>query len=236
MSANAGFPGCVREWLPVMRLLCPSPRETPINWVRLMFERTDRTAESTERIAAIVAKSGVKPGETLLRERNSIVSAILGSVTLADRERKHERDAERETRTATITSVVGRERLYTVGRIAFQGIDGSATDTIGATSPLKKGELFDSKKLEMGLDRLSRTGYVGPLAAEDVDLKFNGSSRVVEVSVRMCRSRATAKLSERWPNRSGSTIAIAYSVFNLFGGQELISSHLKVVRIVCTWR
>ena len=143
------------------------------------------TAESTERIAAIVAKSGVKPSEPYSRKKLDSLSDALARSPSQTENVSMNVTFERETRTATITSVVGRERLYTVGRIVFSGNRRFSDGYYRRHIPSKEGELFDPKKLEMGLDRLARTGYVRPFKAEDVDLKFNDSSRVVEVSVRV---------------------------------------------------
>jgi outer membrane protein insertion porin family len=185
------------------------------------------TAESTERIAAIVAKSGVKPGEPYSRKRLDGLSDALARSPSQTANVSTNVTLERETRTATITSLVGRQRPYALGRIAFSGNRRFSDGYYRRHIPLKEGELFDPKKLEIGLDRLARTGYVRPFKAEDVDLKYNDSSRVVEVSVRVTEIGQQRISLSGGPTSLGSTIAIAYSVFNLFGGQELISSHIE---------
>jgi len=92
---------------------------------------------------------------------------------------------------------------------------------------LREGDAFDPKKLELGLRRLARTGYIRPLKPEDIRVQFDEAHHTVDASIHVTEigQQKISLIGGR--SNLGNTIGIAYSVFNLLGGEELISSEIE---------
>jgi len=103
--------------------------------------------------------------------------------------------------------------------------DASATDTTAVTFLLLEGDAFDPQKARVGLRRLTRTA-TSPLETRKTSA-FNlmrhthgdASIHVTEIA-----SRKISLIGGR--SNLGEYIGIAYTVFNLLGGEELISSEI----------
>jgi outer membrane protein assembly factor BamA len=93
--------------------------------------------------------------------------------------------------------------------------------------PLREGDALDPKKLELGLRRLARTGYIRPLKPEDVRVQFDEAQHTVDASIHVTEIGQQKISFIGGRSNLGSTIGIAYSVFNLLGGEELISSEIE---------
>jgi len=132
-----------------------------------------------------------------------------------------------EKRTVDATFSIRASNPYTLRRLTFSGQRRFSDRYYRRHIPVREGEPFDPKKLELGLQRLARTGYIRPLKPEDVHLQFDKANHSVDASIRVTEI-GEQKIS-LFGGRSnlGNTIGISYSVFNLLGGEELISSQIE---------
>lgn len=92
---------------------------------------------------------------------------------------------------------------------------------------LKEGEPFDPDKIEQGLERLARGGFVKPPTRRDVHVNFDATARTADIAIRFEEIGRQRISLTGGASGQASTIGIVYNVFNLFGGEELLTAHLE---------
>jgi outer membrane protein insertion porin family len=188
----------------------------------------------TARSDALITTSGLKSGEAYSQQKIEHLREALSQLQSAESfSRNPTSDASEnlkfdpEKRTVDATFSIRASNPYILRRLTFSGERRFSDRYYRRHIPLQEGEPFDPKKLELGLQRLVRTGFVRPLKPEDVHLRFDEAGHTVDASIRVTEI-GEQKIS-LFGGRSnlGNTIGIAYSVFNLLGGEELISSQIE---------
>ena len=88
---------------------------------------------------------------------------------------------------------------------------------------MQEGEAFNSEKLERGLAQLARGGFVRPAKPEDIQLNIDEDRRTADLRIRV------EEIGRQRISLTGgvNTIGIAYSLFNLLGGEEWLSAHIE---------
>lgn len=89
---------------------------------------------------------------------------------------------------------------------------------------LTEGKPFDEYALESGLARLARTGYFAPFKKEDIQVTTHEDERTVDVVVHIHEKGRQRTLFSGGREQFGSTLGIAYVVFNLLGLDEYLST------------
>jgi outer membrane protein assembly factor BamA len=131
------------------------------------------------------------------------------------------------TRTARVRLDFSDSPPYVVRRLAFEGNRRFPDRYFRSRIRLKEGVPFDDRALEAGLARIARTGYFKPIKKEDVHVATDEASRTADVTIRI------EELGEQrislcgGRGQFGSTLGIAYTVFNLLDREELLSSHIE---------
>jgi outer membrane protein assembly factor BamA len=116
---------------------------------------------------------------------------------------------------------------YSVRRLEFRGMQHFPDRYFRRRVGVKEGAALDERALEAGLARLARTGYFKPIKKEDIRIEPNESARTVDVSIRV-EELGTQRISMvGGRGQFGSTLGIAYSLFNLFDREELLSSKIE---------
>jgi len=131
-----------------------------------------------------------------------------------------------ENHTARITFDLSDSLPYMVQRIEFLGLHKFSDRYVRRRILLREGHPVDERALEAGLLRLARTGYFKPIHKEDIRVRFDEAAHAANVSIHLeeiGQQRASLVGST---GQFGSTLGIAYTVFNLLNREELLSSQL----------
>lgn len=91
---------------------------------------------------------------------------------------------------------------------------------------IQEGEPFDAIKLEKGLSELAASGWIQPVTPEKIELKFDEAARAVDITVHLEEIGRQRVSFSGGAAGLGSPLGVAYNVFSLFGGEELITGHI----------
>ena len=116
---------------------------------------------------------------------------------------------------------------YIVRRLEFLGNSRFPDRYLRNRILLQEGIPFDDRALEAGLARLARTGYFKPIKKEDVHVETNDVARTADISIRIEERGQQRASLVGGRGQFGSTLGIAYTVFNLLDREELLSSHIE---------
>jgi len=114
-----------------------------------------------------------------------------------------------------------------VRRLEFRGIQRFPDRYFRSRILLKESAVFDDHLLEAGLARIARTGYFKPIRKEDIHVETNEAAHTVDVTIRVEELGQQRAFLTGGRGRFGSTLGIAYTVFNLLDREELLSSHIE---------
>jgi len=113
---------------------------------------------------------------------------------------------------------------YTVRLLDFRGNQRFPDKYIRRRIPLSEGQPLDEYAIEAGLSRLARTGYFQPFKKEDVEIKTHEADHSADVIIHL-REKGKQRIAFSGGRQQfGSTIGIAYTVFNLLGLDEFLST------------
>jgi outer membrane protein assembly complex protein YaeT len=115
---------------------------------------------------------------------------------------------------------------YIVRRITFSGQHRFGDRYLRRRIGLQEGRPFDERALELGLARLARTGYFRKIRKEDVHVEPNDSSHTVDVTIHISEAGQQRASLSGGPGQFGSTLGLAYSLFDLLQREELLSTQL----------
>ena len=115
---------------------------------------------------------------------------------------------------------------YTVRRIEFRGNQRFPDRYLRRRIPLGEGQPLDEYAIEAGLARLARTGYFQPFKKEDVQIETHEADRTADVTIHLHEKGKQRITFSGGRQQFGSTVGIAYTVFNLLGMDEFLSTQL----------
>ncbi|HEV8075727.1 MAG TPA: POTRA domain-containing protein [Candidatus Acidoferrum sp.] len=115
---------------------------------------------------------------------------------------------------------------YLVHRIEFRGNRRFPDRYLRRRIPLSEGQPLDDYALEAGLARLARTGYFQPFKKEDVQIEVHEASRTADVIIHLHEKGKQRITFSGGRQQFGSTVGIAYTVFNLLGLDEFLSTQI----------
>jgi outer membrane protein assembly complex protein YaeT len=113
-----------------------------------------------------------------------------------------------------------------VRRVEIQGLHRFSDRFVRRRISLQEGRPLDDHALEAGLARLARTGYFRPIHKENIHVQTDETARTADVTIRLQeigRQRVSFSGSR---GQFGSTLGLAYTVFDLFQRDELLASQL----------
>jgi outer membrane protein insertion porin family len=188
----------------------------------------------TPRSDTLIATSGLRSGEPYSQQKLEHLREALTQLQQAESfSRRPASEATESLKFDTEKHAVDasfslrRSDPYTLRRLTFSGERRFSDRYYRRHIPAREGEPFDPKKLELGLQRLARTGYIRPLKPADVHLQFDEAHHFVDASIRVTEIGEQKITFFGGRSNLGNTVGIAYSVFNLLGGEELISSQIE---------
>lgn len=115
---------------------------------------------------------------------------------------------------------------YTVRRLDFRGNQRFPDRYLRRRIPLSEGQPLDEYALEAGLARLARTGYFQPFKKEDVQIEAHEASRTADVTIHIHEKGKQRITFSGGRQQFGSTLGIAYTVFNLLRLDEFLSTQM----------
>lgn len=115
---------------------------------------------------------------------------------------------------------------YVVRRIEFLGLHKFNDRFIRRRIPLREGQPLDDRALELGLTKLARTGYFKPIRKEDIHVQLNEARHSADVTICLEEIGQQRVTFDGGRAQFGSTLGLAYTLFDLFSHEELLSAKL----------
>jgi outer membrane protein insertion porin family len=115
---------------------------------------------------------------------------------------------------------------YVVRRIEFRGNQRFPDRYLRRRIGLSEGQPLDEYALEAGLARLARTGYFQPFKKEDVQIETQEAGRLADVIIHLHEKGRQRVSFSGGREQFESTGGIAYTVFNLLGLDEFVSTQI----------
>jgi outer membrane protein assembly complex protein YaeT len=134
-------------------------------------------------------------------------------------------DAEKHT--VHVTLDIGDGPPYIVQRIEFEGLHRFSDGYLRGKILLREGRPVDERALEAGLARIARTGYFKPIHREDIHVQLDEASHTANVTIHMEEIGQQRASLVGGQGQFGSTLGIAYTVFDLLNREELLSAKLE---------
>jgi len=162
------------------------------------------------RHAWVAAKTAKRNGEEAGPERSVETSRTLDLETHRVRERIGFSDAP----------------PYIVRRIEFKGLHRFGDRYLRRRIGLEEGRPFDEHALERGLARLTRTGYFHQIKKEDIRVDTDDITHTADVTIRVSEAGQQRASFSGGFGPFGSTIGIAYALFDLLQREELLTAQI----------
>jgi outer membrane protein assembly factor BamA len=131
-----------------------------------------------------------------------------------------------EDHTANVTFDLSDSPPYFVQRIEFLGLHKFSDRYVRRRILLREGYPVDERALEAGLLRLARTGYFKPIRKEDIRVQLDETAHTANVTIRLQKIGQQRATLAGGTGQFGSTLGIAYTVFDLLNHEELLSAQL----------
>ncbi len=116
---------------------------------------------------------------------------------------------------------------YLVHRIEFQGLHKFNDRFVRRRIPLGEGYPLDEHALEVGLRKLARTGYFKPIRRENIQIRLDDGRHTADVSIRLEEIGQQRVTFDGGRAQFGSTLGLAYTVFDLLDHEELLTARLE---------
>jgi outer membrane protein assembly factor BamA len=131
---------------------------------------------------------------------------------------------DRENHSVRLHLALSDSPPYLVRRLEFQGLHKFSDRYVRRRIPLHEGRPIDERALEASLTKLARTGYFKPIRKEDIHIQLDEARRSADICIlleEIGQQRATFSGGRA---QFGSTLGLAYTVFDLFHREELLSA------------
>jgi outer membrane protein assembly complex protein YaeT len=116
---------------------------------------------------------------------------------------------------------------YIVRRIEFTGHHRFSDRFYRRRVRIAEGEPFDATRLEEGMARLAGSGFIRAASPEDIKLTWDHEKRTVDVHITV-EEIGRQRISFTGGGAGwGNTLGVAYNLFDIFGGEELLTGSLE---------
>ena len=132
-----------------------------------------------------------------------------------------------ENHTARVAFDLSDSSPYIVQRIEFLGLHKFSDRYARRRILLREGRPINERALEAGLLRLARTGYFKPIRKEDICVQLDDANHTANVSIHLEEIGQQRASLAGGSGQFGSTLGIAYTVFDLLNREELLSAQLE---------
>jgi outer membrane protein assembly complex protein YaeT len=113
-----------------------------------------------------------------------------------------------------------------VRHVEFRGLQRFPDRYLRRRIGLEEGRPFDERALESGLARISKTGYFHPIRKQDIQVRTDDFNRTADVTIRVSEAGRQRVSFSGGLGQFGSTLGIAYTLFDLLQREELLSAHM----------
>jgi outer membrane protein assembly complex protein YaeT len=162
--------------------------------------------------------------------RHAWIAAIQPKHTRAERTEVRSvastRILDAETRTVRAQIGFNNAPPYLVRRIEFLGAHRFSDRCLRRRIGLQEGQPFDEGALEAGLARLARTGYFHQIKKEDIRVQTDDLTHTANVAIRVSEAGQQRASFSGGQGQFGSTLGLAYSLFDLLQREELLTAQL----------
>jgi outer membrane protein insertion porin family len=148
-----------------------------------------------------------------------------GAVPFRSVEARSAFDSDKHT--ANITIGLSDSPPYIVQRIEFQGLHKFSDRFLRRRIPLREGHQVNDGALEAGLARLARTGYFKPIRKENIHVQMNDATHTASISILVEEIGQQRAALIGGNGQFGSTLGIAYTLFDVLNREELLSAQLE---------
>jgi outer membrane protein insertion porin family len=239
---TSGYEKMSRRWIPW------KPRKTEERLAVTVpieagpFYRVESIHTSSE-----LATAGGKHGKKILSYSHAQAGAAYSAKALEDlrhawvaavqpkREREQagtDRSVE-SSRTLDPQTHLVQERIafsdappYVVRHIEFRGEHRFSDRYLRRRIGLQEGHAFDEHALEAGLARLARTSYFHQIRKEDIHVQTDDITHTADVTIRVSEAGQQRASFSGGLGQFGSTLGIAYTLFDMLQREELLSAQL----------
>src|SRR5437762_3407986 len=132
-----------------------------------------------------------------------------------------------ENHTARVAFDLSDSSPYIVQRIEFLGLHKFSDRYVRRRILLREGRPINERALEAGLLRLARTGYFKPIRKEDIRVQLDDANHTANVSIHLEEIGQQRASLAGGSGQFGSTLGIAYTVFDLLNREELLTAQLE---------
>ncbi len=136
------------------------------------------------------------------------------------------RTFNQENHTARVAFDLSDSPPYLVQRIEFLGLHKFSDRYVRRRILLREGHPVDERALEAGLLRLARTGYFKPIRKEDIRVQLDEAAHTANILIHLEEIGQQRASLVGGTSQFGSTLGIAYTVFDLLNREELLSAQL----------
>jgi outer membrane protein assembly factor BamA len=116
---------------------------------------------------------------------------------------------------------------YLVHRLEFRGLHKFSDRYVRRRIPLREGRPVDDRALEVGLTRLARTGYFKPIRKENIHIQFDEVHHTADIAIQLEEIGQQRASLVGGHAQFGSTLGLAYTVFDLLNREELLSARFE---------
>ena len=116
---------------------------------------------------------------------------------------------------------------YAVRRIDFQGLHKFNDRFVRRRIPLREGQPLDEHALEVGLTKIARTGYFKPIHKENIHIQLDDARHTADVTIHVEEIGQQRVTFDGGRAQFGSTLGLAYTVFDLLNHEELLTAKLE---------
>jgi outer membrane protein assembly complex protein YaeT len=131
-----------------------------------------------------------------------------------------------ENHTARVAFDLSDSPPYIVQRIELFGLHKFSDRFVRRRIILREGRPINERALEAGLLRLARTGYFKPIRKEDIRVQLDDANHTANISIHLEEIGQQRASLAGGMGQFGSTLGIAYTVFDLLNREELLSAQL----------
>lgn len=132
-----------------------------------------------------------------------------------------------ETHAVRLKLNLSDSQPYFVHRLEFQGLHRFSDRFVRRRIPLREGHPLDERALEAGLTKLARTGYFKPIRKANVHIQLDEARRTADISIRLEEIGQQRVSFDGGRAQFGSTLGLAYTIFDLFNREELLSAKFE---------
>src|SRR5260370_9706223 len=131
-----------------------------------------------------------------------------------------------ENPTARVAFDLSDSPPYIVQRIELLGRHKFSDRFVRRRIILREGRPINERALEAGLVRLARTGYLQPTRKEGIRVQLDDANHTANISIHLEEFGQQRASLAGGMGQFGSTLGIAYTVFDLLNREELLSAQL----------